>query len=75
MGKVIMSGIVPTLKAPSTVPAFADAAYSKSIETVHEGKAPSVRAVSDNSATGHCLFMRKGEVHTAPTTVSIYGVE
>lgn len=24
---------------------------------------------------GHCLMMRKGEVHTAPTTVSIYGVE
>lgn len=76
MGKVIMSGIVPKMATSSLSPAaFANAAYSKSIETVHEGKAPSVRVVSDNSAKGHCLFMRKGEVHTAPTTVSIYGVE
>ena len=49
MGKVIMSGIVPTLKAPATYKAnFADNTWAKIIDACHKNKVPATWAVGNS---------------------------
>lgn len=48
MGRVIMSGIVPTLKAPATYPAnFADNTWAQIIDACHKNKVPATWAVGN----------------------------
>ena len=48
MGKVIMSGIVPTLKAPATYPAnFADNTWAQIIDACHKNKVPATWVVGN----------------------------
>lgn len=49
MGKVIMSGIAPTLKAPATYPAnFADNTWAQIIDACHKNKVPATWAVGNS---------------------------
>ena len=49
MGKVIMSGIVPTLKAPATYPAnFADNTWAQIIDACHKNKVPATWVVGNS---------------------------
>lgn len=48
MGRVIMSGIVPTLKAPATYPAnFADNTWAQIIDACHKNKVPATWVVGN----------------------------